>query len=238
MQTLHERIAGDILKNIQQNIWPVGYVIPTEAQLQAQYGVSRSTVRTALLRLVNEGYLVRKKGSGTCVTRPRIEGEASFFLESFAEEMAARGLQVQTEVLELRSLCPGEEICARLGRGPGGEAIKLTRLRYAKDSFEAGPIVLTTSYFPPALDFVLRSDFEQSSLHWVLEQNGIRRRSIRKEITVGTLTAKEGRLLGMDEGSVAMIITSLALDGDNRVVEYTKSCYPVPRNRFVLRINT
>ena len=110
MNTLYGQIVNDIMHNITSGVWPVGYVIPTEAELQEQYGVSRATVRTAILKLVNQGYLVRRKGSGTYVTRPRILGQSSFFIESFAEEMAAKGLEVRTEVLEFRTMAGAPEI--------------------------------------------------------------------------------------------------------------------------------
>lgn len=238
MNTLYGQIVNDIMKNITSNTWPVGYVIPTEMELQKQYNVSRSTVRTAILKLVNQGYLVRRKGSGTCVTRPKVMGESSFFMESFAEEMAAKGMQVKTEVLEFRTIHGDSDITNQLGLSDGSEIIKLTRLRYGKDSFSEGPIVLTTSYFPKSLNFITKYDFEKYSLQDVLAMNGVHKKSICKEITVSTLNVKEGCLLGMEEGTTAIIITSIVYDEDNRLIEYAKSCYPVPRNRFVLKINT
>ena len=238
MNTLYGQIVNDIMHNITSGIWPVGYVIPTESELQAQYNVSRATVRTAILKLVNQGYLVRKKGSGTYVARPKVIGQSSFFIESFADEMAAKGMESQTEVLEFRSLPANADIAGPLGLGEGNEVIKLTRLRYGKNSFSEGPIVLTTSYFPKALDFLSKYNFEKDSVHDALAIHGIYRRSISKEITVSFLNIKESCLLGVAEGPTAIVITSIVQDQDNRLIEYSKSCYPVPRNRFVLKINS
>src|SRR5258708_33600770 len=44
-----------------------GDAIRTEDQLQKLYGVSRTTVRLALAKLVNEGYIRRQQGKGTYV---------------------------------------------------------------------------------------------------------------------------------------------------------------------------
>ena len=48
----------------------VGDSIPSERQLGIDLSVSRLTVRAALDELVREGYLVRRRGSGTFVGEP------------------------------------------------------------------------------------------------------------------------------------------------------------------------
>ncbi|QQE10336.1 GntR family transcriptional regulator [Planctomycetota bacterium] len=47
--------------------FPLGHQIPTELSLCAQYNLSRKTVHRAINQLVKEGYLIRKRGSGTFV---------------------------------------------------------------------------------------------------------------------------------------------------------------------------
>src|SRR5699024_3589854 len=43
-------------------------LLPTEKQLQLQFKVSRHTIRQDMGILVNEGYVIKKKGAGTYVT--------------------------------------------------------------------------------------------------------------------------------------------------------------------------
>ena len=69
----------------------VGNAIPSERQLSADLGVSRLTVRAALDDLVREGYLVRRRGSGTFVSQPKIAQELT--MTSFSEEMRRRGMR-------------------------------------------------------------------------------------------------------------------------------------------------
>ncbi|MGP3775377.1 FadR/GntR family transcriptional regulator [Streptomyces sp. SDT5-1] len=58
----------DILqRNIQAGRWPVGAKLPTEAELSAEYGVSRITFRQAVQALVHVGVLETVQGSGTFV---------------------------------------------------------------------------------------------------------------------------------------------------------------------------
>ncbi|MEN6355885.1 MAG: GntR family transcriptional regulator [Armatimonadota bacterium] len=47
--------------------WAVGDALPSERELLAEFGISRTTLRDALGRLANEGIITRKSGSGTHV---------------------------------------------------------------------------------------------------------------------------------------------------------------------------
>ena len=80
----------------------VGDAIPSERQLSADFGVSRLTVRAALDDLVREGYLVRRHGSGTFVSEPKIAQELT--MTSFTDDMRSRGLRPASETLELRTV--------------------------------------------------------------------------------------------------------------------------------------
>lgn len=55
---------------INRNVWPVGELIPSEAELATTYGISRTVIRKALDRLVAVGRVQRLKGKGTVVVDP------------------------------------------------------------------------------------------------------------------------------------------------------------------------
>jgi DNA-binding FadR family transcriptional regulator len=65
---LIDQIASRFHDEIASGRWPVGERIPIEAELAAQYGVGRNTVREALQSLVHSGMLDRQQGRGTYVT--------------------------------------------------------------------------------------------------------------------------------------------------------------------------
>ena len=94
MKPLYTKISDYVMEKIQNEEWPVGYMLPPEVELCQQFGVSRTSVRTALLTLVNDGYLHRVKGKGTFVTTPQRVEESTIFIESFAEEMRKRGKDI------------------------------------------------------------------------------------------------------------------------------------------------
>lgn len=68
VRTKYQIIFDELKSNILSGTYSVGEQIPTESALQEMYGVSRQTVRKAILELSNEGFLRSEKGSGTYVS--------------------------------------------------------------------------------------------------------------------------------------------------------------------------
>lgn len=63
-ETLSQQLTGLITRNLEQGIT----TLPTEAQLCADYGVSRQTVRAALAVLRQNGLIESRQGSGSFAT--------------------------------------------------------------------------------------------------------------------------------------------------------------------------
>jgi GntR family transcriptional regulator of arabinose operon len=63
----YARIKRQLIAEIKAGNWSVGGSFPSEAELVAKYGVSRSTLVRSLQELVREGYLYRRQGQGTFV---------------------------------------------------------------------------------------------------------------------------------------------------------------------------
>lgn len=236
MKPLYSLVSDYVMEKIHSGEWPVGYMLPTEMELCQQFNVSRQSVRTALLSLVNDGYLVRTKGRGTFVTTPQRVEDSTVFIESFAAEINKRGFEVETEVLEFRTMQADEKLCEYLNLAAGSDVLKLSRLRYCKDSFEEGPIVLTTSYYTMKLGYLQKYDFSQTSVHRVMAEHNMAKKYTEKHINVAVLDARSSRLMNVEQGSLALSVTSFTRDADNELVEYCESFYPANRNEFILKI--
>ncbi len=66
-EPIYMQIVNEMKNNISGQHWAPGTLLPNEFELAKQYGVSRPTLRNAMALLESEGYIVRRKFSGTVV---------------------------------------------------------------------------------------------------------------------------------------------------------------------------
>jgi len=240
MSRYYQQILDYVTQQIEQDTWPLGYKLPREIDLCKQFDVSRSTVRRALSELVQSGRLKRIKGTGTFVTQPQIIDKTTLFLQSFSDELRARGETPVTELLECRFLpAEEEEIIRMLGIERGETVLKTRRLRYSKEHQEKGVMVLSTDYFPKDVgEIVQRYDLEKISLTQILRENSLPRRRIEKRFSAQEIGLKDGRLLSAQPHDLALLVCSQAQDEKGRPIEYSKTVYPLDRYEFKIWIET
>src|SRR5438067_2096267 len=66
------QLENHLREQISTGRWPADRPIYSERQLCEMYDVSRTTVRQAIGRLVNEGLLYHIKGKGTFIRRQKL----------------------------------------------------------------------------------------------------------------------------------------------------------------------
>lgn len=104
--SLYEQICDRLRQLLRDHVEPGGQV-PTEESLTQQFGVSRSTVRKAVQRLVDEGVLVRRQGKGTFVARPTPKIIHSIDrLAPFLETFRKVGEDIHTEITQFEWIDP------------------------------------------------------------------------------------------------------------------------------------
>lgn len=72
MAKKYEKIKEYLLENIQNGTYIPDRPIPPERELAAMLGVNRMTIRRAVEELMYDGYFIRRKGSGTYLTKEKV----------------------------------------------------------------------------------------------------------------------------------------------------------------------
>lgn len=125
--------------------------LPSEPELCARYGISRTTVRRALGRLEREGRIIRRRGSGTYARAQRAEPRFCFELHALPETLAALESRTTTTTLRFNP-APVPAALRAIATGIGSTAYLLERLRCSQGE----PLLLTATYLPEPIGHRLR----------------------------------------------------------------------------------
>jgi len=133
MPVSYREIKADVLARLACGAWRPGATLPTEVALAARYGCARATVNRALRELAEEGYLERRRRSGTRV-RDAPARQARFAIPLTRDEVAAQGARYRHDLLaRAETRAPGW-LAARLGLAAGTPVLYLACLHRADDA--------------------------------------------------------------------------------------------------------
>jgi GntR family transcriptional regulator len=209
-----------------------GSPVPTERELAAQMGTSRTTVRQALTELVVEGRLVRRQGSGTYVAEPKITWP--LYLASFTEQVEASGFTPSAEVLATQRIAATTELAQQLHLPARAPVYRIERLRFA----DAFPIAVETSWLPaerfPGLTKQIRT---HASLHAILsELHDTALRTGEEWIETAPATPREAGPLGVDVGTPMLIVSRQNFDTAGIPVELGRTWFRSDRVTLVTHL--
>jgi GntR family transcriptional regulator len=211
----------------------VGRAIPSERQLSVDLGVSRLTVRAALDELVREGFLVRRRGSGTFVREPKIAQELT--MTSFSEDMQRRGMRPASRTLSLTTTLAGASLGRSLHVSPSEKIVVAKRLRLADGVTMAIETLHVRESLVPGLT---AADLEQHSFYELLaERYGITIVGGIQTIEPTVTNEDESSALGVPLHSPAFLFERTTRSGEDVIVEFVRSIYRGDRYRLVTELN-
>ena len=101
-ERLSDRLASLLAAQLESGALAPGDRLPTEAQLAALHGVSRTVVREAVHQLKSRGLLRSRQGSGVYVAAPPLNQSLAF------DPKVLESMVAVTQVVELRRVLEGE----------------------------------------------------------------------------------------------------------------------------------
>ena len=223
-QQLMLRLKNDILAGVH----PSGGRIPSEQALCDAYGVSRVTVRKALLDLVQEGLLVRRQGKGTFVADKRLQRDLQH-ITSFSDACRSMGRDAGTRVISVAREAAQPDDLERLGAAEGGEVLEVCRVRLC----DGEPVMLEINRFPIRFAFLEREDLA-GALYTLLRAHGTIPTQATHDISLGHATPMVSKHLGTALGEALLILDETVLDQQQKPLHSSRQW--IRGDKFTFRI--
>ncbi|WP_370457668.1 GntR family transcriptional regulator [Dysgonomonas sp. ZJ709] len=216
---LYIQIENQIRKEILKPEYKSGKMLPNEVDLSQQLGISRSTLRQAINKLVYDGLLIRKKGVGTVVANTAITSNANNWL-SFSQEMKMMGLEVKNYDLHVSWIHPDEDLCNFFHITGETKVMKLERLRGSLDN----PFVYFVSYFNPRIGLKETEDFSRM-LYDILKEYNVIAKLSKEQVSAMLADRFLADKLGLKQGEPILKRKRFVYDPGGRAVEWNVGYY-------------
>ena len=194
--------------------------LPSERDLCKLWGLNRSTLHSAIARLISQGSLYAVAGSGTYISEPKITRNLQD-LKSFSSVIEEYGRRLVTKVVSMNVIESNKLISQNLHVTLGYKVLELVRLRIVDDI----PVLLEKSYINyqryPGIE---KHDFGRESLYSVLETKyNVSISKGEEKISITSVDKKEAELLSLSEKQAVFSLSGYVLDLSDIPVEYFKS---------------
>jgi GntR family transcriptional regulator len=215
---LPDIVRSKLRRAIIEGKFPPGAKLPNEDALCERYAVSRITLREAVHGLIEDGYVVRRQGSGTFVTQgPRLRNtlDTNF---SYTEYLESTGIRVSKKVLDARHMVGSRAVLDDLHLPSGSEVLQIRRVRIA----DRKPAIYSVDSLPPGIADPHRDLRSFSaSLYMLLESRGHTVDHARTIIEPQLATAEMSAILKVAAGTPLQHLKQVDFDAVGRPVMHS-----------------
>jgi DNA-binding GntR family transcriptional regulator len=217
---MHQMLAEEILEAIGSGTYAVGDRLLPEAELAAQHGVARETLRKSLHHLEQLGMIERRPRTGTTVVAARPVESYQPVAQTGADVLAlARGTRLIAP--ESSEVTVDAVAARRIGARPGSRWHRLRGARVVRGQKQ--PICFSEHF--------LRGDLDPAQMfHGALpDPNYTDDYHVEQTIAAELLTEGIAEALDAEAGSPALSITRRARDRRGRLVNVGIHIHPSDR---------
>ncbi|MDB5774495.1 MAG: GntR family transcriptional regulator [Herbaspirillum sp.] len=238
MQPRYAELAQQLIDEIGTGKLPIGSNLPSEIDLSSHYGVSRSTVRSALQVVQNLGLISRRKRAGIRIEalKPQHAYEQSI---STVEDLIQFAVVTERHVQTIANIVSDRDLAARLRCKTGQLWLRVELLR-VDPAKPQSPICWTDVYLEPSLASGIRRQLRKNSgliCEMVEEKYGRVVAEVRQEIRAIGIPERCAQALGVEAGSHALEIARHYLDQQGIAFEVTLSVFPADRFTYALNLH-
>ena len=234
---LYRRAGARLREQLDAGRWVTGDVLPSEAALALEMGVSRSTVREALRELELLGRIIRQHGRSSIVSEPPPIGSFLIRLESLETLAVRQGWTCGTKEVQVTSCAATTELAELLGTSRGASLTYLERVK----TRDGAPIAnmqtwLARNIITPER---LRQQFRTSIIDLLSQDIKVDLAGALAEITASAASGDTPRRLGIPDASVLLVLSEVFYSRAGLAVAYSINwfvpdaiCLEVERQRF------
>jgi GntR family transcriptional regulator len=230
---LYLQIREHLLAGIEGGTWPPEAMIPTEAELCGEYGVSKITIREAVKLLVRDGRVSRIPGKGTFVTKQKFEQKLDRFF-SFTRWARQNGLEPASRILKVETVPCDLHIARHLDIEEGETATRVERLRLGSGE----PLMLEAIWVPSRLCPDLHiHDLANVPLNDILQEHYqvVLARAL-ETIEPQTADAHVSRLLAIEKEVLLLHVEHTAYTSTGMIAYFATSSYRGDRVKFSIEL--
>lgn len=213
----YQQLSEILIKQVEEGVLKPSEQIPTEMELSKRYKLNRHTVRQAIERLKNEGFVYTIKGKGTFVANTKISYKVSKKTR-FTTSILDVGLSPEARLLDSYEISAGRELSRKLNIKSSDKVTVLEILRFVNKM----PFCHTTSFlssdkFPDIRNHIKGnfSLYELLKKHYDAEAT---RASSSFEVSMPENSDMD--ILQISPKIPLLIVKSIAKDQNREVVEY------------------
>lgn len=221
-------LAQALMEEIRSERYPVESLLPTEFELSQQFNVSRHTVREAIRRLADLGFVSRQPGVGTRVKANRVAsryvqaGEAISDLFQYVRD-------VTLKVTDIQDVIADAQRADLLECKPGQAWLHATGARFI--SVDDRPISLTDVYIARAYRGIADEIVEpELPIYALIERRyGLAVAEVRQQISAVPVEGEAAGRLGVPPGSPGLRVIRKYISSSGETFEVAVNLHPGER---------
>lgn len=231
---LHLKVKDSIISLIKTGEFKPNMQIPTEAEFCKQFGVSRTTVRTALQQLVLEGYIYRQQGRGTFVSNNKVKQKLTSTVQNFSEQITLQGKNPAIKVLNLQVIQADSFLAEIFDLNDGDPVNKLERIRYVNEE----PLQYEIAYLPWKITpGIVKEDCEKSLYTLLEKQFNLKVKRTIEYLEFMAATKEVAQLLNVQMGAPCFSLETYAYIASETLTEYSKTIFRGDLANFMIERN-
>jgi len=233
---IYYQIKHTIKNWITDKDFQAGEKIPSENELAGKFSVNRLTVRQAISQLVQEGFLISKRGEGTFVTNnENLINSFSLEFSGFMDDLFYQVQKSKTKSVKITRLIPPKFIKDKLELDDeDAEIVQIKRVRFKENR----PFAYTVNYFPSETgEMISEKELWKKPLLQILEQDlGIQFTEAFQTIEASFANREVAEELGISLGLPILFVERIMYTKKRKPVEVVQSSYPGDVYKYIVRL--